>query len=1038
MVTTIISKAVQYKRVVYLLVLAGIVASFYSIKNSPLDAVPDISDPQIIIYSKWSRSPQLLESRVTYPIIRSLLGTKGLRSIRGTSFLGYSFVYAIMENDADKEKVRGEIKERLNSVRHKLPSDASIEIGPEASTMGWIYQYAIVDNDNAHDLRELRLLQEERLKTALESVQGVAEVATVGGLEKQYQLKIYPQLLAELNISLKELVNALKTAFSETGGRVLEVTNRDYQIRGIANAGNIDQVESLVIGYDRQKKAVQIRDIGYIQVGYDLRRGIADLNGKGEVVGGIVIMQQHMNVLEVMKRVHKKLEQLKETLPEGLDIVTTYDRSDLILTTLSTFFKTLGYEILVVILVTVIFLRSFRSVLAPVVVLLLGTLFTIIPLYVLGQPLNLFSLAGLFLALGEMADATIVIVENCALELSERDDDSWEHRRKIIMASVVNMARPLFFSLMIIIVSFLPVFFLGAREGKLFDPLAYSKTFAMFLSSSLTFFLLPGLILALFKGKPSAMRAELNEGMTKQYQKLLRFAIKYKYRFVAVNLLVLVLSLGVFGTFDRAFMPELEEGSILYMPTTLPGLPAKEAGWVLQEIDKKLKKFPEVKTVFGKLGRADTSTDPAPFTMVETTITLQKKQHWRPGMTMKKLIKEMNDEMKFTGFVNTWTQPIRGRVDMQTTGIQTPVGIKVKGKDISEIEKLSKKVEMLLKSFPGTGSVIAERISDGYFIDVQFDYEKLAAHGIPVDEAMLYVQFALGGDNVAWIKRENRLVPLSVQYAVDYISTVDKIKELMVITPDGGQLPISEIASVEVRKLPEMIRDEDGHLTGYIYIDIKGIGATSYVERAKSYISKKLPMPGGYWLEWAGQFQYEKAARKKLTVVIPITLAIIFLLLLFSLRSVSDSLLIMLSIPYALVGGIWLQWVVGYPMTIAVTIGYLGIYTVAVQTGIIMIIFIRQAANKRITKGGIGYQEMVEAVIEGSSLRLRPKLMTACTTMFSLVPVMLSSGQGIEIMKPIAAPTVAGMLTSSICVLFLIPCLYVIVQDIKGKRAKLH
>jgi len=1033
LITTIIKKAVQYKRVVYFLMLAGILASFYSIKHSPLDAVPDISDPQIIIYSKWSRSPQLLETQVTYPIIRSLLGTRGLRTVRGTSFLGYSFVYAIMENDADKEKVRNDIKERLNAVRPKLPSDASIEIGPEASTMGWIYQYALVDKDNAHDLRELRLLQENRLKTSLESVPGVAEVATVGGLEKQYQLKIYPQLLAKLNISLKQLVDALKTAFSETGGRVLEVTNRDYQIRGVANAGNIDQVESLVIGYDRQKKPVQIRDIGYIQVGYDLRRGIADLNGTGEVVGGIVIMQQQQNVLEVMKRVRSKIKQLRETLPEGLDIVTTYDRSDLILTTLFTFFKTLGYEILVVILVTVVFLRSFRSVLAPVVVLLLGTLFTIIPLYLLGQPLNLFSLAGLFLALGEMADATIVIVENCALELSGRENDTWVHRREIILTSVVNMARPLFFSLLIIIVSFLPVFFLGAREGKLFDPLAYSKTFAMFLSSSLTFFLLPGLILALFKGKPTAMRAELNEGMSRQYQRMLRFVLKYKYQFVIVNFMVLAASLALSGSFDRAFMPELEEGSILYMPTTLPGLPAKEAGWILQEIDKKLKKFPEVKTVFGKLGRADTATDPAPFTMVETTVILKEKQKWRPGMTMKKLIKGMNDEMKFTGFVNTWTQPIRGRVDMQTTGIQTPVGIKVKGKDIAEIETLSRKVETLLKGFPGTGSVIAERISDGYFIDVQFDYDRLAAQGIPVDEAMLYVQFALGGDNVAWIKRENRLVPLSVQYAVDYISTVDKVKELMVITPAGDQLPLSEIASVAVRKLPEMIRDENGHLTGYIYIDIAGIGAATYVERAKKYLSEKLSMPEGYWMEWAGQFQYEKNARQKLFVVIPITLAIIFFLLLFSLGSVSDALLIMLSIPYALVGGVWLQWAAGYPMTIAVIIGYLGIYTVAVQTGIIMIIFIRQAADKKIKEGMVGYKDMVDAVIEGSSLRLRPKLMTACTTMFSLVPVMLSSGQGIEIMKPIAAPTVAGMVTSSICVLFLIPCLYVIVQDIKGR-----
>ncbi|VAX18959.1 Cobalt-zinc-cadmium resistance protein CzcA; Cation efflux system protein CusA, partial [hydrothermal vent metagenome] len=706
MLPTIINGSIRYRKVIGALMALGMALSVYAIKNSPLDAIPDISDPQIIIYSKWSRSSQLLETKITRPLIRSLSGMKGVRTVRGMSYLGYSFVYVIMENDADKGMVKDGVNDRLNSIRPKLPPDAQIEIGPQASAMGWAYQYVLVDSDNSHDLREIHRIQQERVKTTLESVEGVAEVATVGGLTKQYQLKIYPPLLAQTGVSLKQLVSALKSIFDEVGGRLLEVNNRDYQIRGIAKAENIDQVESAVIGYSRDGSPVRIKDIGYIQVGYDLRRGIADFNGIGEVVGGIVIIEQDKNVLTVIKRVKEKLKGIEKTLPEGISIVTVYDRSPLINGAIFTFFKTLAYELAVVILVMALFLKTGRTVVAPALVLLFSVLFSFSLLYLFHQTLNLFSIAGLFLAMGEMADATIVMVENCASELAAKRPVSGAERRRIIIESVINMARPLFFSLLIIIVSFLPVFFLGAREGKLFDPLAYSKTFAMFVSTLLTFVFLPALILAIFGGKRPAPIAKANGFALKWYERSLGIVLKFKYLFLALNILILIATFPVMMSFGKTFMPELDEGSILYMPTTLPGLPAKEAGWILRRIDEKLKNFPEVEKVFGKLGRADSATDPAPFTMIESTITLRPKKEWRPGMTIKRLIREMDDEMKIPGFVNAWTQPIRARVDMQTTGVQTPVGLKVKGADLEEIETIAKKIETVLRQFPNTKSVI--------------------------------------------------------------------------------------------------------------------------------------------------------------------------------------------------------------------------------------------------------------------------------------------------------------------------------------------
>jgi len=1027
--TSIIETLLRRRLLIWLAVALATLGSVYALRTAPLDAIPDISDPQIVIYVKWPRSPELLESAVNAPLVQSLLGMQGVAAIRGTSHMGYSFIYVILENAARRRDVEQRVQERLNALRPQLPADASIALGPNASSMGWVYQYAIVDSSREHDLRELRLLNERQIKPALQGVRGVAEVASVGGLERQYQLKLYPPLVARSGLSLTQLTATLQNAFQEVGGRVVEVTNRDYQIRGAVAERGIDQIELLVVGRNTRGEPVRLKDIGYIQIGYDQRRGIADLDGKGEVIGGIVIMEHEQNVLQVTRALEQRLSEVRRQLPRGVDLETTYDRSALIWETLRHFFLTLLYELAVVILVTVVFLRNLRIAIAPVSVLLLGTLFTALPLAAFGQTINLFSLAGLFIAIGEMVDASIVIVENCTAELAARGAVSPRERREIIVRSIAGVARPLLFSLLIILASFLPVFFLGDREARLFDPLAFTKTFAMAFSTLLTLFVLPIVIVWVFRrGSPTEHRAD--RSLANLYRSLVTWTIRFRYPFVLVNVALLAVALWVVSGLRTDFMPEMDEGSLLYMPTTLPGLPAREAGWILQRMDAKLKAFPEVARVFGKLGRADTSTDPAPVTMIETTILLKPKAEWRPGMTKEKLVAEMDRAMQIVGFVNTWVQPIGARVMMQGTGIQTPVGLKVRGADIATIESLAQKIEGALKDFPGTKSIVAERISQGYFIDVRLDLARMADLGVAADEAGAAVRYAVGGDNAARISQpDGTATPLSIQYAPEYVDTLEKVRTIPVLVSAGRTVPLNDIADVSVRKLPEMLRNDNGARSGYVYIDLQKVTAPDYVRAARAHLAKTVPMPTGYSAQWTGLYEYAEAARARLLWIVPATLAIIFILLLMAFRSLGDSLLVLLSVPFALIGGVFLQWLLGYPLTTAVVIGYIALFAVAIQTGIIMIIFIRQALARRVADASY-----MDAVLAGSVARLRPKLMTVSATALSLLPVMLSHGTGIEIMKPIAAPTIGGMLTSTLYVLFLIPCLFAIRQDFVSRR----
>ncbi len=1029
MLTTIINAVIRFRWLVWCLVAGLVALSVYALRTVALDAIPDLSDPQIIVYAKWPRSPLLLETDVTEPIIRALEGSPEIRSIRGTSHMGFSFIYVILRDPGHRAAVRQFVSERLNAIRAQLPPDANVTVGPNASSMGWIFQYAIVDHEGTRDLRELRLLNESQIKPALQSAPGVAEVASVGGLEKQYQIKLFPPLLSERGISLRHVIQAVDSAFQEAGGRTIEVTNREYQLRGALKADDLDKLEFLVLGRDKAGQPVHLKDVGYMQSGYDLRRGIADLDGTGEVVGGIAIMEQGRNVLAVTNALRDKLEQLKPALPSGIELVPTYDRSALIWETLKNFFQALVYELIVVIVVIAVALRNLRASVAPICVLLLGTLFTALPLAAFGQTVNLFSLAGLAIAIGEMADATIVIVENCTSRLAQRGEISGREKMATIIDATATMTKPLLFSMLIIVTSFLPIFFLGEREGRLFNPLAYSKTFAMAFSTLLTLFLLPVVIIWVFKR--DVVPPDVRESVfVRGYRVVLLWMIRHRYAFVGASALILVAGTIVMLRFQKDYMPEMDEGSILYMPTTLPGLPSREAGWIVQQMDRKLKTFPEVARVFGKLGRADTSTDPAPVEMVETTVMLKPPSEWRPGMTKQKLIAEMNSAMNIVGYVNSWTQPISTRVMMQDTGIQTPVGIKVKGKDLAVVQQVAQQVEELLRDFPGTQSVIAERISQGYFVDAQLDPERMAEHGVTVDEALATVRFAIGGDNVIGIRQADKtIVPLSIQYSPEYTDTLAKVRATPVITEDGRAVALSDIADVAVREAPEMIRNDNGELAGFIYVYLRDITGPEYVERAREYLSAELTLPPGYSTEWTGLYQYTEDARSKLRIVVPITLVIMFVLLMLAFNSVADSSLIMLSAPFALVGGVLLQWWEGYSMTTAVIIGYVSLFAVAIQTGIIMIEFIREALASRTPE-----QTYMDAVVQGSVARLRPKLMTVATTVLGLLPIMFASGSGMDITQPIATPTFGGMISSTVYVLFLIPCLFAIGEDLQRRR----
>jgi Cu(I)/Ag(I) efflux system membrane protein CusA/SilA len=950
-------------------------------------------------------------------------------------------------------------------------------LGPDATGVGWVYTYALVDESGKHDLATLRTFQDWYLRYALASVGGVAEVASVGGFVKQYQINIDPNRMSAYGLSIREVMAQVKMSNNDVEGRLLEFGGREYMVRGRGYIKSVEDIRKIVVGNSRGTP-VLLRDVAHVTLGPEIRRGIVELDGKGEVVGGIVVMRFGENALTVIERVKAKIEEVRPGFPEGLKLIPTYDRSELIRLSIKNLQKTLLTEIIVVSLVIILFLLHFRSALVPIFALPIAVAVSFIPMFLLKITSNIMSLGGIALSIGVVVDASIVMVENGYRHLSEGTDEDRRNSSATIVRACQQVGRGIFFALIIIIISFIPVFLLEAQEGRLFRPLAFTKTFAMAASSLLAITLVPVLMTIFLKGKRLKPEAEnpVSRFFRWFYEPIIRWVLKYKKTALLVNFLVLPLSALLVFKIGWEFMPPLYEGTIFYMPVTGPGLSVTEAGRLLATQDKILKSFPEVHTVFGKAGRAETSTDPAPFSMMETTVHLKPKEEWqkvrkdysslpewvRPiaerifgtfrTRSYEELVEEMDRKMQFPGVQNAWTMPIRARIDMLTTGIRTPVGIKVFGPDLNTIQELGIHIEIILKEVPGTRSVYAERVAGGYFTDIKINRDAIARYGLTVGEVQEVIQSALGGMNITRTIEGRERYPVNIRYSRELRDDLEKLKRILVpvrigasagMQPMGGSrstlahIPLGQLADIQVTTGPAMIRDEDAMLTGYVFIDVTGRDIGGYVDEAKRMIKEKLKLPSGYSLSWSGQYEFQVRAMERLKILLPIVFFVIFILLYMTFHSVSESLILMVAVLYAMTGGVILQFLLGYNFSVAVMIGYIALYGLAVETGVVMIIYLHEALDKRLRKGEVSPQDIYEATVEGSVLRLRPKLMTVGTTLIGLIPIMWSAGVGADVMKPIAAPIIGGLITSTIHVLIITPIIFALVKERALKKGGL-
>jgi Cu(I)/Ag(I) efflux system membrane protein CusA/SilA len=1015
----------------------------WAMTRTPLDAVPDISDVQVIVSTEWmGRSPDLIEDQVTYPLVTALLSTPRVRTVRGFTDFGISYVYVIFEDGTDMYWARSRVVEYLQGIRGQLPEGVNPVIGPDATGVGWVFEYALVDESGERNLAELRGLQDWYLRYALASVPGVAEVASIGGFVKQYQVNLDPNKLSAYDLSVKQVVNAIKASNNEVEGRLLEFAGREYMVRGRGYLKSIDDIEQVSLGATEAGTPLRVADVAEVRLGPDIRRGVAELDGKGEVVGGIVVMRFGENALRVIDRVKAKLREVQSALPAGVQIVPTYDRSWLIEESIGTLRRTLIEEAIVVSIVILIFLFHFRSALIPILALPIAVLASFIPMYYLGVPSNIMSLGGLALAIGVLVDASIVMVENGYRHVSEPDEEGRlpEDQPRAVIGAAKQVGRAIFFSLAIIIISFVPVFMLEAQEGRMFRPLAFTKTFAMVFAALLSITLVPVLMAIFIRGrnlKPEA-RNPISRFFTALYEPVLRLALKWKWTALLVNFAVIPLTVPLLFVIGSEFMPPLYEGSMLYMPTAPPGLSVGEATRLLQVQDKLLRQVPEVERVFGTVGRATTPTDNSPMGMVNTTVTLKPRDQWRPGLTLPELQAELDEKLQFPGFPNVWTQPIRNRLDMLLTGIKTPVGIKVFGPDLEVIQSLGQRIERILADVPGTRSVYAERVAQGYFTDIQIDRRAIARHGLTIEEVQDVIQSALGGENVTRTIEGRERYPVNVRYQRAFREDIPALQRMLVKTPMGAHVPLGQLAEITMTTGPAMIRDEDGQLAGYIYVDTATGDIGGYVDAAKAAIDRGLELPAGYTLQWTGQYEFQLRARERLRILIPLVFFIIFMLLYMTFHSASEATIVMLSVVYAMTGGVILQWLLGYNFSVAVWVGYIALYGVAVQTGVVMVVYLHEALDKRLAKGGeVTERDIWDATVAGSVLRLRPKLMTVTVVMASLIPIMWSQGVGSDVMKPIAAPIIGGMVTSTIHVLIITPVIFYIMKRRALRRGAL-
>ena len=1004
----------------------------WTMRAIPVDAVPDISDVQVIVSTEWAgRSPDLIEDQITYPIVSALISTPRVRSVRGFTDFGISYVYVIFDDTVDIYWARSRVVEYLQGIRGQLPEDVNPIIGPDATGVGWVFEYALVDDTGRHNLADLRSFQDWYLRYWLASVPGVAEVASIGGFVQQYQVSLDPVRLAAYDLGIRDIVDAIRASNNEVEGRLLEFAGREYMVRGRGYLKSVADIEEISLGAAASGTPIRVADVARVGLGPDIRRGVAELDGRGEVVGGIVVMRFGENALDVIDRVKAKLREVQAAMPEGVRIVPTYDRSGLINDSLDTLRRTLIEEAIVVSIVIIIFLFHLRSALVPILALPIAVAASFIPMYYLGVSANIMSLGGIALAIGVLVDASIVMVENAYRHLSEpREDGSmvpYEEQPRVSVAAARQVGRAIFFSLAIIIVSFAPVFLLEAQEGRMFRPLAFTKTFAMVAAAVLSITLVPVLMAIFIRGR--TLRPEsvnpVSRFFTFLYAPILKLALRWRWAALLVNFAVVPLTVPLLFVIGSEFMPPLYEGALLYMPTSAPGLSITEATRLLQQQDRALRQFPEVERVFGTVGRGTSPTDNSPMGMVNTTVTLKPRDQWRAGLTLEELQSEMDAALQFPGFPNVWTQPIRNRLDMLLTGIKTPVGIKVFGPDLAVIQRIGQDIERVLQGLEGTRSVYAERVTQGYFTDIQINRAAIARYGLAIADVQDVIQSALGGENVTRTIEGRERYPVNVRYAREFRESIPDLERVFVKAPSGAQIPLGQLADISLTTGPAMIRDENAQLAGYVYIDTTTRDIGGYVDRARAAIGHNVQLPAGYTLQWTGQYEFQVRARERLQVLIPIVLFIIFMLLYMTFHSVAEATIVMLSVVYAMTGGVILQWLLGYNFSVAVWVGYIALYGVAVQTGVVMVVYLHEALDQRLRRGGeVTPQDIWDATVDGSILRLRPKLMTVIVVMASLVPIMWSTGVGSDVMKPIAAPIIGGMITSTIHVLIITPVIF--------------
>jgi Cu(I)/Ag(I) efflux system membrane protein CusA/SilA len=1050
----VILACVRNRVIVFLAVLALSFWGVWAMVRTPLDAVPDISDVQVIISTEWmGRSPDLIEDQVTYPIVTALVSAPAVRTVRGFTDFGISYVYVIFEDGTDIYWARSRVVEYLQGIRGRLPEGVNPAIGPDATGVGWVFEYALVDRTGEQTLADLRSYQDWHLRYALASVPGVADVATIGGFVKQYQVNIDPTRLAAYDLSIQDVTEAIRASNGDVEGRLLEFAGREYMVRGRGYLRSTADLETVSLGATPSGTPIQVRDVAAVALGPDLRRGAAELDGDGEVVGGIVVMRFGENALTVIDRVKARIEEVAAALPAGVEIVTTYDRSQLVGESVATLGRALIEEAVVVSIVIVLFLVHLRSALIPIITLPLAVVIAFIPMYHLGITSNIMSLGGLALAIGVLVDAAIVMVENAYRRVSEPGPDGlvvpYGAQPAMVAAAATQVGRAIFFSLAIIVVSFAPVFLLEAQEGRMFRPLAFTKTFAMVAASLLSITLVPVLMTMFIRGR--RLRPESRNPAARAtaavYEPIIRFVLRWKWAALLVNAAAIPAALiflyapspATGQQLGAEFMPPLYEGALLYMPTSPPGLSITEATRMMQVQDQLLRQFPEVELVYGKVGRATTATDNSPMGMVNTTILLKPRDQWRSGLTFEGLQAEMDAALQFPGFPNVWTQPIRNRLDMLSTGIKTPVGLKVLGSDLNVIQQIGRELERVLNQVPGTRSVYAERVAQGYFTDIHVDRAAIARHGLTIDAVQSVIQAALGGATVTTTVEGRERYPVNVRYQRDFREDLPDLSQIRVRTPAGAHVPLGQLASIALTSGPAMIRDEDGLLAGYVYVDTVGRDLGGYVDRAHQAVRDQVRLPTGYTLQWAGQYEYQVRARERLGVLLPAVFFAIFVLLYLTFRSASEAAIVMLSVPYAMTGGVFLQWWLGYNFSVAVWVGYIALYGVAVQTGVVMVVYLHEALDRRIEEAEtLSARDLLEATVSGAVLRLRPKLMTVSVVMAGLAPIMWSSGVGTDVMKPIAAPILGGMVTSTIHVLVITPVIFYVMKLRALRRGRLQ